>query len=83
MQGYEGNVDILQTAARGGGFIDNLPDIDGMIRRSPLIFRYKNNLYPLLALDMARLYYFEENFSLVTEPVPGTARREITGIKMG
>lgn len=32
---------------------------------------------------MARLYYFEENFSLVTEPVPGTARREITGIKMG
>jgi adenylate cyclase len=31
MQGYEGNVDILQTAARGGGFIDNLPDIDGII----------------------------------------------------
>ena len=83
MQGYEGNVDVLQTAARGGGFIDNLPDIDGIIRRSPLIFRYKNNLYPSLALDMARLYYFEENFSLVTEPVPGTARREITGIKMG
>lgn len=83
MQGYEGNVDVLQNAARGGGFIDNLPDIDGVIRRSPLIFRYQNNLYPSLALDMARLYFFEENFSLETEPVPGTSRREITGIKMG
>jgi len=83
MQGYEANVDVLQSAARGGGFIDNLPDIDGVIRRSPLVFRYQNNLYPSLALDMARLYYFEENFSLVTEEVPGTSRREMTGIKMG
>jgi len=83
MQGYEGNVDLLQNAARGGGFIDNLPDIDGVIRRSPLVLRYQDDLYPSLALDMARLYNFEENFSLETEPVPGTARREITGIKMG
>lgn len=83
MQGYEGNVDVLQNAARGGGFIDNLPDIDGIIRRSPLVLRYQDNLYPSLALDMARLYYFEENFSLVSEPVPGTSRRDITGIKMG
>lgn len=83
MQGYEGNVDTLQNAARGAGFFDNLPDIDGVIRRSPLIFRFRDQLYPSLALEMARLYYFEENFSLVTEQVPGTARREIMGIKMG
>ena len=83
MQGYEGNVDVLQNAATGAGFIDYLPDIDGVIRRSPLILRYQNNLYPSLALDMARLYFFEDNFSLETEPVPGATRREITGIKMG
>ncbi len=83
MQGYEANVDILQNSATGGGFFDNLPDIDGVIRRSPLVLKYRNSLYPSLALEMARLYYFEENFSLVTEPVPGTSRREITGIKMG
>lgn len=83
MQGYEGNVDILQDSARGGGFLDNLPDIDGVIRRSPLVFKYRNAFYPSLALEMARLYYFEENFTLETAPVPGTARREMTGIKMG
>jgi adenylate cyclase len=83
MQGYEGNVDILQNSARGAGFFDNLPDIDGVIRRSPLILQYQGNLYPSLALEMARNYFFEENFSLETEPVPGTLRREITGIKMG
>ncbi|MDG2175500.1 MAG: adenylate/guanylate cyclase domain-containing protein [Gammaproteobacteria bacterium] len=83
MQGYEGNVDVLQNSARGAGFFDNLPDIDGVIRRSPLILQYQGNLYPSLALEMARLYFFEENFSLETEPVPGTLRREITGIKMG
>jgi adenylate cyclase len=83
MQGYEGNVDVLQNSARGAGFFDNLPDIDGVIRRSPLILQYQGNLYPSLALEMARMYFFEENFSLETEPVPGTLRREITGIKMG
>ena len=36
----------------------------------------------LIHLKISDLF-FEENFSLETEPVPGTLRREITGIKMG
>ena len=48
--GYEGNVDILQRSARGAGFFDTIPDSDGVLRRTPLVMRFANNLYPSLAL---------------------------------
>jgi adenylate cyclase len=81
--GYEGNVDILQRGARGAGFFDTIPDIDGVLRRTPLVIRYGNNLYPSLALEMMRLYYFEENFNLVTESDLTGQYSEITGIRVG
>lgn len=81
MQGYVGNVDILQSGAAGAGFFDTSPDLDGIIRRSPLIMLYLNHLYPSLALEMARLYYLEDNFSLETELIGSI--RTITGVRMG
>ncbi|MDC0598963.1 CHASE2 domain-containing protein, partial [Gammaproteobacteria bacterium] len=83
MRGYVGNVDVLQAGAAGAGFFDTRPDLDGVIRRSPLVMQYLNRLYPSLALEMARLYYFEENFSLTTEVSTLGGFRDITGIKMG
>ncbi|MEX2365468.1 MAG: CHASE2 domain-containing protein, partial [Pseudohongiellaceae bacterium] len=83
MQGYEGNVDILQEGARGAGFFDTMPDIDGVLRRTPLVLQYKNRLYPSLALEMARLYYFEDSFSLNTESDATGRFTSVTGIGMG
>src|SRR5690606_33490354 len=80
---YVGNVDILQSGARGGGFFDTTTDVDGVIRRSPLIMQFRNRHYPALALEMARLFYFEDEFTPEFEQdILGTFQ-ELRGIRMG
>jgi len=81
--GYEGNVDILQKSARGAGFFDTIPDSDGVLRRTPLVMRSANNLYPSLALEMMRLYFFEDKFEIQTEADLTGQFDKLTGIKMG
>lgn len=82
-QGYIANVDVLQNAARGAGFFDTVPDVDGVIRRSPLFMRFRDQLYPALALEMARLYYFEEDFTLEPDRDAVGTIVGLRGIKMG
>lgn len=81
MEGYTANIAVLQDAAAGAGIMNQLPDVDGIIRRVPLVVRYRNQLYPTLALEMARLFYFEDHFELVTYPV-GNAY-QVEGIRIG
>jgi adenylate cyclase len=83
VQGYQGNIAVLQNAAIGGGFFDTIPDADGIIRSTPLVLNFQNQLYPSLALEMARLYYFEENFTIQTEADAFGNFRRGTGINMG
>ena len=83
MQGYEANIAKLQDAAYGGGFFDTIPDIDGIIRSTPLVLNFQNQLYPSLSLEMARLYYFEENFTIETEADNFGNFRNVVGINMG
>jgi len=66
MAGYTSNIKVLQSAATGAGHMNQLPDLDGIVRRVPLVVRYQDQLYPTLALEMARLYFFEESFQLLT-----------------
>jgi adenylate cyclase len=81
MAGFTANIPVLQTSAGGAGIMNQLPDVDGIIRRVPLVVRYKNQLYPTLALEMARLYFFEDTFELVTYPVGGV--EQVEGIRIG
>ena len=81
-QGFEGNVDVLQNAATGGGFFDTQPDIDGIIRRSPLIMQFQNRFYPSLGLDMARLFYFEDEFTPFIDRAGGSIAL-LQGVNMG
>lgn len=83
VQGYQGNIAQLQNAAFGGGFFDTIPDADGIIRSTPLVLNFQNQLYPSLALEMARLYYFEDNFTIQTEADAFGNFRRVTGINMG
>ena len=49
--GYSGNLDILQSAAKSGGFFDNpFVDADGVFRRVPLVQAYQGYLFASLAL---------------------------------
>jgi adenylate cyclase len=82
-QGHIANVDVLQNAASGAGFFDTVPDVDGIIRRSPLFMRFRDQLYPALALEMARLYYFEDDFSLQPDRDAAGRIEGLLGIKMG
>ena len=67
MPGYSSAVPELMTAAAAGGFVSTFGDEDGIIRRSPLVIRYQDHLYPSLSLAMAMTYVFD--FQLLTEEV--------------
>ncbi len=81
MAGYTSNIAVLQDAAAGAGIMNQLPDLDGIIRRVPLVVRYQNQLYPTLALEMARVYFFEDRFDLITQPLGSV--HQVEGIRIG
>lgn len=49
------NLPQLQQAAAGSGFFNVLPDVDGVVRRLPLILGHGDALYNSLALEMIRV----------------------------
>lgn len=54
--GYAGNLADLQSNAAAGGFFDSpIIDSDGVFRRAPLVQEYRGDLFPSLALAVARL----------------------------
>jgi adenylate cyclase len=54
--GFAGNLRELQENAAAGGFFDSpIIDADGVFRRAPLVQRYRGDLYPSLALAVARV----------------------------
>jgi adenylate cyclase len=54
--GFAGNLPDLQQNAIGGGFFDSpIIDADGVFRRAPLLQQFQGNLYPSLALAVARV----------------------------
>ncbi len=55
-QSFAGNRPVLQSAAVGGGSLITEPDVDGVVRRSPMLYRVGNNIYPALSLAMASRY---------------------------
>lgn len=59
-KGYIADIPILQSAAKSGGFINVIPDTDGIIRHVPLLMRYQDNLYPSLALAAVNLYLLSQ-----------------------
>ena len=67
MPGYSSAIPELMAAAALGGFVSTFGDRDGIIRRSPLVIRYQDKLYPSLSLAMAMTYLFD--FQLVADEV--------------
>lgn len=64
MQYYLSNISELEHAAKSAGFTTTIADDDGVLRRSPLVLRYKNEIYPSLALAAARLYLLIDHIEL-------------------
>ena len=53
--GITRNLPELEAAAAGLGIFTIKPEIDGIVRRVPMIVRYGDDVYPTLALDMLRV----------------------------
>jgi adenylate cyclase len=63
--GYSGNLEVLQSSARSGGFFDNpFIDSDGVFRRVPLVQIHQDYLYSSLALSTTQAYLGEPNIEL-------------------
>lgn len=67
--GYAANLSILQQAAAGAGFVSTFADADGVIRRSPLVIRYSDGLYPSLSLATVMSYLFVNHIEVSTYPL--------------
>jgi len=55
-KGYIGNLEILQNAAYSGGYVNTIPDKDGVVRNIPLLIKYDGIIYPSLSFEMYRAY---------------------------
>ncbi|MEH6447580.1 MAG: adenylate/guanylate cyclase domain-containing protein [Oleispira sp.] len=67
--GYAANLAMLQQAAAGAGFVSTFADADGVIRRSPLVIRHGDSLYPSLSLATVMSYLFVNNIEVKTLPL--------------
>jgi adenylate cyclase len=79
-RGYIASIPMIATAAKNGGFINVYADPDGIIRRVPILMRYKDNLYPSLAFEAVNLFLLNK-IQLVTAEYRNTY--ELEGVKLG
>ncbi len=63
---YTGNIPQLQGPIGLAGFFNTDPDEDGVVRRSPMIARYGEAVYPALALEMVHQYFGSPGVEFIT-----------------
>ncbi len=71
MRGYTANLSILAQAASGCGFFSLIPDLDGVVRRAPLVALYRGQLYPAMGLEALRHFLLVDSVKLHTSPING------------
>ena len=62
--GIISNVDMLGERAAGVGMVNTFPEIDGVVRRTPLVIYSQEHLYPSLALETLRVAAKDKNFQI-------------------
>lgn len=81
MPNYVANLALLQDAAGHAGFLNTNPDLDGTVRRSPLILRHGDALYASLSLEAARLYQLLDSIQIHTATIAD--REVVEAIQLG
>ena len=54
----------IESAAAGVGIINTLPEIDGVVRRMPMVVAHNNKLYPSLAMETMRVAAGDSTFQV-------------------
>ena len=62
--GIIANIPAVERAAAGVGIVNTLPEIDGVVRRMPLVVAYDNKLYPSLAMEVMRVAAGDSTFQV-------------------
>jgi adenylate cyclase len=81
MLGYTANLTEFTNNAAGSGFFSIAPDVDGTVRRAPIIAKYNDQIYPSLALETARHYLLEESINLHTASIGSV--QTVTHLSLG
>ena len=62
--GMINTVPVLNERAAGVGMVNTFPEVDGVVRRTPLVILYKDELQPSLALEALRVAAGDPNFQI-------------------
>ena len=77
----------IAAAAAGNGSITGLPDRDGIIRRTPLVFRLDEKIYPSLVVEALRVAQDASTYIIKSSGASGVysfgERTGISQIKVG
>ena len=60
-------VQVLAESADGVGVINSAPELDGVVRRVPLVVTSQNKLYPSFALEMLRVAVDDPSYQINTQ----------------
>ena len=59
-------LDQYAAAADGVGVVATVPEVDGVVRRMPLVVNISNNLYPSLPLESIRVAAGDPSYQIKT-----------------
>ena len=62
--GIIANIPLVEQAAAGVGLVNTLPEIDGVVRRMPLVADSQGKLYPSLAMEVMRVAAGDSTFQV-------------------
>jgi adenylate cyclase len=54
----------IESAAAGVGIVNTLPEVDGVVRRMPMVIAYNGKLYPSLAMEVLRVAGADTTFQV-------------------
>ena len=57
----------LAEVSEGVGLITTAPEVDGLVRRVPLVINVQDNLYPSFALEMLRVGTGDPSYQIITK----------------
>lgn len=58
------NIEPLQELSAGAGVVNTFPEIDGVVRRMPLVILANENVHPTLALEILRVAAGDSKFQV-------------------
>jgi adenylate cyclase len=62
--GIIANISAVESAAAGVGIVNTLPEIDGVVRRMPMVVAVDGKLYPSLSMEVMRVAAGDSTFQV-------------------